>query len=58
MSIKNKYCCSNHVDAAFDDYLVENETFPYLQKINKDGQNVCCSYCENTAIYKLSDKNF
>lgn len=56
MLIKNKYCCDDHVDMAFDDYLLENETFPYLEKVAQDECNLKCSYCENIAVYILCDK--
>lgn len=49
MTKESKYCCENHIDLAFDDFLVENETFPYLEKI----ENAKCSYCTNSAEYVL-----
>lgn len=49
MQKENKYCCQEHVDIAFDDFLVENETFPYLEKAREHR----CSYCEKDAVYVL-----
>lgn len=49
MQEKNKYCCEDHVDMAFDDFLVENEIFPNLEPIG----NIPCTYCKNEAIYVL-----
>lgn len=49
MREKNIFCCSEHMDMAFDDFLVENETFPNLEETT----NNKCSYCDNDAIYIL-----
>lgn len=49
MREKNKFCCEDHVDMAFDEFLVENETFPYLETI----EGVKCSYCNKIAKYIL-----
>jgi CxxH/CxxC protein (TIGR04129 family) len=46
---ENKYCCEEHVDIAIDEFLVENETFPNLEKI-KDKK---CDYCDKKAQYVL-----
>jgi len=46
---ESKYCCDNHIDMAFDDFLLQNETFPYLEQI----ENTKCSYCTNDAQYVL-----
>lgn len=51
---RNKYCCEDHVDMAFDDFLVENEIFPYLEK-TKDCK---CTYCDKDAQYVLKTENF
>ena len=49
MEEKNKYCCSLHIDMAFDDFLLETETFPFMENaIDKK-----CSYCTNDANYML-----
>jgi len=49
MEERNKYCCNLHIDMAFDDFLVETETFPFMETaIDKN-----CSYCNNEAIYVL-----
>ena len=50
----NQICaCEEHIDLAFDDFLVNNETFPLLTKIVDEK----CNYCEKEAIYalKISD---
>lgn len=56
MPRKNNFCCCDHVDMAFDDFLLENETFPYLEKISEDELEIKCCYCEAVAIYKLLSK--
>jgi CxxH/CxxC protein (TIGR04129 family) len=50
MQSETKYCCEKHVDIAFDDFLVENETFPCLEK----SENYQCSYCNDPAEYVLT----
>ena len=45
-----KYCCEEHVDIAFDDFLLETETFPYMEK----SSNHQCSYCIEPAKYILT----
>jgi CxxH/CxxC protein (TIGR04129 family) len=49
MEEKNKYCCTDHLDMAFDDFLLETETFPFMENII----NEKCSYCPNQANYVL-----
>lgn len=44
------YCCEDHTDIAFDDFINCNETFPYLEKVT---DNEKCSYCEKKALYVL-----
>lgn len=50
MQEKNKYSCDEHMDIAFDDFLIENETFPCL----KEAEGKKCSYCGKNAVYVLS----
>ena len=49
MEQKYIFCCEEHTDMAFDDFLVYNETFPNFvsSSLHK------CSYCENNAKYVL-----
>ncbi len=47
---KNIYCCEEHVDMAFDDFLVEEESFPELQKAQEE---CTCDYCSEKAVYSL-----
>ena len=49
MDEKDKYCCTDHIDMAFDDFLIETETFPLLETI-VHGK---CSYCDAAAKYVL-----
>ncbi|MDF2881161.1 MAG: hypothetical protein K0R54_1718 [Clostridiaceae bacterium] len=49
MQEKNKLCCEDHMDIAFDNFLAENETFPYIEAANHEK----CSYCEKEAKYIL-----
>lgn len=37
---------------AFDDFLVENETFPYLEKTKE----YKCTYCDKDAQYVLKSE--
>lgn len=37
------------MDIAFDNFLVENETFPYIEIVN----NEKCCYCDKSAKYVL-----
>lgn len=46
---KNKYCCEEHLDIGFDDFIEEFETFPVLREINSGN----CSYCSSIAKYAL-----
>lgn len=50
---KNKYSCNEHIDIAFDDFLVEHETFPRLEAVT----NKNCSYCNKEAVYVLCLKD-
>ena len=50
---KNKYSCEEHLDMAFDDFLLENEESPCLL----DTDDNKCDYCENKAKYKLTKCN-
>jgi CxxH/CxxC protein (TIGR04129 family) len=49
LKVKNKYCCEEHVDLAFDDFLVENEVFPVMIESNEGS----CNYCKCKARYAL-----
>lgn len=49
MKEKSKTCCEEHLDLAFDDFLVEFETFPVM----KETKEKDCSYCSNPAKYLL-----
>ena len=44
------YCCEEHVDMAFDDFLLETEDTPNLVKAEKE---VSCDYCSEKALYCL-----
>lgn len=48
-----KHCCEEHVDIAFDDFLLETETFPYMDK----SSNHQCSYCMKPAKYTLTTED-
>lgn len=49
MTKRSKLSCMDHLDIAFDDFLLEEETFPTLLEA-KDG---LCNYCQNPAVYIL-----
>jgi len=46
---ENKYFCKEHLDKAFDDYLLENERFP---NVVEDTEHKC-NYCQKQSEYKL-----
>ncbi|MDD7796275.1 CxxH/CxxC protein [Clostridium sp. 'White wine YQ'] len=41
--------CEEHIDEALDEFIVEKETFPILEKV----QEGVCSFCEKDASYSL-----
>lgn len=49
MKIKSKLSCQNHLDMAFDDFLLEEEIFPTLLKAEEG----ICDYCKDAAVYIL-----
>lgn len=51
MRERSKAACEEHMDMAFDDFLVENEVFPNLY----EAINEKCSYCDKKAKYILKD---
>ena len=44
------YCCEEHVDMAFDDFLLEIEAMPNLVKAQ---EATFCDYCSEKASYYL-----
>lgn len=44
------YCCEEHVDMAFDDFLLEREETPDLMKVE---EHISCDYCSEKALYCL-----
>lgn len=50
MKLKSKLCCEKHIDMAFDDFLVDYETFPEMKKTEERHK---CSYCNEDANYIL-----
>lgn len=52
MQSKSKYSCEEHLDRAFDDFLVEYETFPELGKCSEGN----CDFCGKKSAYILSGK--
>lgn len=48
------YCCEEHLDDAFDDFLVINETFPVVNAASFKK----CSYCDSPASYELDLQQF
>ena len=46
---QNKFCCEIHMDMCIDDFLVENEVSPCIEKV----QDEICSYCPENAIYVI-----
>lgn len=46
---KNKFCCEEHLDIGFDDFLTEYEIFPHMEEAHKES----CNYCDEKAKYIL-----
>lgn len=51
MQERSKNTCEEHMDMAFDDFLVENEVFPNLNEASDEK----CSYCDKKAKYVLKE---
>lgn len=51
MQGKSKNACEEHMDMAFDDFLIENEAFPNLCEAADEK----CSYCDKKAKYVLKE---
>lgn len=51
MQGKSKNACEEHMDMAFDDFLIENEVFPNLCEAADEK----CSYCDKKAKYVLKE---
>jgi CxxH/CxxC protein (TIGR04129 family) len=49
LQIEGKRTCEQHLDRCFDDFLLEQESFPHLEKSTEG----CCEYCGNKAVYAL-----
>ncbi|OFI06600.1 hypothetical protein CLOACE_09420 [Clostridium acetireducens DSM 10703] len=47
--LNNKYCCEKHKNKAFDDFLKEHDTFPYIEKVSSGK----CNYCDDDASFVL-----
>ncbi|WP_291724254.1 CxxH/CxxC protein [Clostridium sp.] len=56
ISKQTKYSCNDHIDIAIDDFLVENETFPYMFYVDNQCSKPKCSYCSKDAVYILKLK--
>ncbi|MFX3623283.1 MAG: CxxH/CxxC protein [Ectobacillus sp.] len=51
-------CCQEHVELALDIIVDEFETAPVIHNINNtDEQEKTCEYCQNRAIYVVSNEN-
>jgi CxxH/CxxC protein (TIGR04129 family) len=54
-----KYSCSDHINIAIDDFLIENETYPnlvYADTSIQEKSNLKCDYCSKNALYVLKLK--
>lgn len=50
MQNKEIFCCIDHEDRAFDDFINTYNTFPIMEQANEQK----CSYCIKKAEYILS----
>ena len=48
--MKMIYSCTEDYDMAIDDFILEHETFPIIEK---DEEHLC-AYCSSTSAYRLS----
>ncbi|WP_027625415.1 CxxH/CxxC protein [Clostridium lundense] len=60
MQKRSSFSCEEHIDIAMDDFILDNEIFPVLDKLY--GINTKCQYCTRKATYILEipniDKDF
>lgn len=50
------YCCDDHVEMALDTVVVEEETYPTLDRVpNELKLSTTCEYCRNTAVYMVGN---
>ncbi|MFD1734978.1 CxxH/CxxC protein [Bacillus salitolerans] len=52
----NIHACMEHVDVAIDTIVDECEIAPEIKELNDDEKlSTACEYCQNTAIYLVSN---
>ena len=51
------YCCKDHVELALDVMVDETESFPVLEELEKESNELSttCEYCKNSATYMVSN---
>lgn len=50
------YSCHEHIALALDTIVAEQETFPLFNHLtNKQKQSTTCEYCEDNAIYIVTN---
>lgn len=48
-------CCVEHVELALDIVVDEYEVAPKIEKIEGSDLSTTCEYCQNTAVYVVSN---
>jgi len=43
------YCCNEDYDMGIDDFILEHETFPIIEKDEEHH----CQYCSEKSLYRL-----
>ena len=47
--MKTMYSCLEDYEMVIDDFIIENETFPVIEK----DEDHICDYCKNKSAYRL-----
>ncbi|WP_458411530.1 CxxH/CxxC protein [Schinkia sp. CFF1] len=48
-------CCEEHVELALDIIVDEYEVAPVIEKITEGDLSTTCEYCQNKAVYVVSN---
>lgn len=48
-------CCEEHVELALDIIVDEYEVAPKIEKIESNDLSTTCEYCQNTAVYVVTN---
>lgn len=48
-------CCEEHIELAIDVIVDEYEVAPIIEKIAANELSTTCEYCQNSAVYVVSN---